>query len=32
MGWSKKFVDIFIDAGLDVKVDVRPAYERPKAV
>ncbi|NJP32024.1 YciI family protein [Micromonospora thermarum] len=30
--WSKKFVDIFIDAGLDVEVDVRRAYEGPKAV
>lgn len=32
VGWSKKFVDIFIDAGLDVEVDVRRAYEGPKAI
>lgn len=30
MGWSKTFVDIFIDAGFDVEVDVRRAYEGPK--
>ncbi|QGN50504.1 YciI family protein [Micromonospora sp. WMMD558] len=30
--WSKRFAGIFTDFGLDVEVDVRRAYEGPKAV
>ncbi|PZF86858.1 YciI family protein [Micromonospora deserti] len=29
--WAKRFVDIFIEAGIDIEVDVRRVFELPEA-